>query len=110
MGALILTTPKRSAEWIIALYARDIEDEHVTFTIPATPSKRWQAIGSSRATRSHFAQAWNQVFIWFGSIGARMGERATKIKSRKTTALLAISFAALGAGLWQVPVNHDSAI
>ncbi|MFQ5672462.1 MAG: methyltransferase domain-containing protein [Nitrospinales bacterium] len=38
-GKLILTTPKQSAEWILKLYARDIEEEHETYFDPDTIEK-----------------------------------------------------------------------
>lgn len=60
-GRLLLTTPKRSAEWIIALYARDIEDEHDVYytrdTIEALAGDRFKLSDAHT-----FCLGLNQVF------------------------------------------------
>jgi len=60
-GRLIMTTPKRTAEWVIALYARDIGEEHERYYT----AESLRALAGDRFTLSNartFCLGLNQVF------------------------------------------------
>ena len=60
-GHFILTTPRRAAEWLIALYARDIGEEHETYY--TADSLRALAGGRFELTGTHaFCLGLNQAF------------------------------------------------
>lgn len=58
---LILTTPKKSAEWLINLYVKDIDEEHETYFSLESMSKMTE--GLFQITHNHtFIFGLNQVF------------------------------------------------
>jgi SAM-dependent methyltransferase len=60
-GRFVLTTPKRAAEWLIAVYARDIGEEHQRYYGPAEMAAL--AGGAFEITGYHtFLAGLNQAF------------------------------------------------
>ena len=58
---LILTTPKKSAEWLINLYVKDIDEEHETYFSLESMSKMTE--GLFQITHNHtFIFGLNQAF------------------------------------------------
>jgi SAM-dependent methyltransferase len=75
-GRFVLTTPKRAAEWIIALYARDIGDEHAHYytvdSLRALTGDHFDVVAADT-----FCLGLNQVFCLRKRGAARPGDGPT---------------------------------